>query len=120
MTGFPTPVFLDSEQNAMLVFPQQQIDISIYTTVNYYRGICLCIYCLFNDAVSSLDYMTSIGRTMNWKRFGNERWWFNLRYFLPGAEETHKTLSQDRVCPVRESNWAPHEYKSKAFPPETA
>jgi hypothetical protein len=32
------------------------------------------------------------------------------------TEENTKNLSQDSRCPVRNSNWAPPEYKSEASP----
>jgi hypothetical protein len=36
--------------------------------------------------------------------------------FFGGTEETHQYLSYDNWCPGRDSNRAPHEYKSRALP----
>jgi hypothetical protein len=78
--------------------------------------ICLFMFGLFNDAVSSSDYIASNDRIMNWKVYGRKRSWPNLRYYsgicLEELRKTTNTLSQGSRSLGRDLNSRPPEYKA--------
>jgi hypothetical protein len=73
----------------------------LFLSQNTYVKAFLFIGGLFNDAVSSSDYLASKDRTkMNWKGYGRKRWWLNLRYCpgicVKGLRKTTKNLRINR------------------------
>jgi hypothetical protein len=54
-----------------------------------------------------------IRQAKNYREAGSKQTLGALSRHLPGGlKKTTKSLSHDSRCPARDSNWAPHEYKS--------